>query len=908
MGESPADPPPHGDRTADDAATALLDLPMEAARGNGPVLRTRTHVVAIPDDGRSRRPTPAAVLAAYVAVLQRYTGARALVLAVDPAARRDDVGTPDAADESDRTGTGGVVHPAARRIRVTCAPRDTGARLVAEADRRLREAGGIPGSERPARHSAGFRVRRAQAGRAGPSRGADADSGAFGPTGTGAARSGRPGPVRTSDADAGGPGATGTSDADPGRPGPARTSDTDPARPGPARGAAELTLTLVRNPDRDAAHLEITHDADLIDADTAERFGRHVLRMLDGISRRPHTPVADLDLLGPDDHALLRAWGATPDIPDAPRPLGRLLADRAAATPDAVALAYRDEELTYGELDARADALAHRLLASGTTMGAVVGLCMPRCPELVVAMLAVHRAGAAALMLDPKAPDAYLGRFVEQAGARLVVTTNRFERTLPPEAQDVPVLAPAGRVPGPAAPERPLPEPGTDDPAFLVQTSGSTGTPKLVVVTHRGVAHAAMAQIRAHGVSAGERGGWTFPPQTNVSVSVVVWAHLIAGAPLHIAADEDLSTPEHLRDWLLSRGITQVFVVAPLAEALLGIAWPARTPLRTLLTGSDRVRRWAPAELPFEVGNWYGANEVNIVTSPLIPRERPITSHTATARDRTLPPPIGRPWPGARLYVLDRDLRLVPPGVVGELAVSGPEQARGYLTARQTAERFVPDPFADAPGGRLYLTGDLVRFRANGVLEHRGRADHQLKIAGMRVEVGEVEQALLAAEGVRAAAVAAPEDPRGVRRLVAYVVASDGLDTHALRGELARALPDHMVPQLFLRLAALPLNSGDKIDRNALPTPDWGPATDARPDAGEERTAVEEALVRVWEEILYREHLGVHDDFFLLGGESLSAGRAVRLITERLGVVLKVRALMLNPTPAELARELAHPA
>ncbi|MYW01556.1 non-ribosomal peptide synthetase, partial [Streptomyces sp. SID3343] len=696
-----------------------------------------------------------------------------------------------------------------------------------------------------------------------------------------------------------------------------RVRRAHPRRPVISRAPdAELTLTLVVDPGAAAPQLELTHDADLIDACTAERFGGHVLRMLDAITSLPHTPVADLAMLGPNDRALLRSWGTTPDIPDALRPVPRLPAEWAADTPEAIALVYGDQTLTYAELDARADLLAHRLVADGTAAGAVVGLCMPRCPELVVAMLAVHRAGAAALMLDPKAPDAYLGRFVEQAGARLVLTTSRFERTLPPEAKDVLVLAPTGLAPGPVAPEHPLPEPALDDPAFLVQTSGSTGTPKLVVVTHRAVAHSAFAQIRAHAVAAGERGGWTFPAQTNVSVTVVVWAYLVAGAPLHIARDEDLSSPERLRDWLLSEGITQVFVVAPLAEALVGIAWPARTPLRTLLTGSDRVRRWAPEELPFEVGNWYGANEVNIVTSPLIPRDRPITSHTATARDRTLPPPIGRPWPGARLYVLDGDLRPVAPGVVGELAVAGPEQARGYLTARQTAERFVPDPFGDVPGGRLYLTGDLVRFRADGILEHRGRADHQLKIAGMRVEVGEVEKALLAAPGVRAAAVAAPEDPQGTRRLVAYVVAGADTDTRALRRELARVLPDHMVPHVFVRLDALPLNSGDKIDRNALPVPDWAalaaPTTASGPAprtdderTNDERTPVEDALVRVWEEILGREHLGVDDDFFLLGGDSLSAGRAVRLIVERLGIPLKVRVLMLHPTPAELARELS---
>ncbi|MFE5328095.1 AMP-binding protein [Embleya sp. NPDC056575] len=863
MGDRPDHTLPVEDQTRG-APTTLLDLPMAAARGNGPVRRTHTHVV----DGRAGAPTgpatPATVLAAYLVVLHRYTGSRDPVVVVDAGTEARDAAGGSSETEGAVPPDGATARvvrgPCHRLIRCAWDPRDTGAALAAEVDRRLRAGAEAEAATDPAtRHSAAFRVRRA--------------------------RLGPPHPPGASQA------------------APPDASGLEPA---------ELTLTLVENPEPDAAHLEISHDADLIDVATAERFGRHVLRVLDGITGRPDTPVADLDPLGPDDHALLRAWGSTPDIPAAPHTIPRLLADRAAATPDAVALEYRGETVTHAELDARADALAHRLVAQGSSAGTVVALCMPRCPELVVAMLAVHRAGAAALMLDPRAPDAYLGRFLAQADARLVLTTSRFERTLPPQAEDALVLTPTGRVPGPAAPERPLPDPAPDDPAFLVQTSGSTGTPKLVVVTHRAATHSARAQIRAHGVAAGERGGWTFPPQTNVSVTVVVWAYLIAGAPLHIAADEDLSAPEHLRDWLLSRAITQVFVVAPLAEALVAIDWPARTPLRTLLTGSDRVRRWAPEELPFEVGNWYGANEVNIVTSPLIPRDRPITSHTATARDRTLPPPIGRPWPGARLYVLDGGLRLVPPGVVGELAVSGPEQARGYLTARQTAERFVPDPFGDVPGGRLYLTGDLVRFRADGVLEHRGRVDHQLKIAGLRVEVGEVEQALLAVEGVREAAVAAPEDPRGIRRLVACLVTDDDLDVPALRRELARTVPDHMVPQVFLRLDALPLNSGDKIDRNALPIPDWGRATgaaDGRDRAPtEERTAVEETLVRVWEEILDREHLGVHDDFFLLGGESLSAQRAVRLIGERLGVPLKVRALMLNPTPAELARELALPA
>lgn len=844
-------------------AAPLLEFPLEAPRGTPRAPRAVTRKVADPQGALARSPGRHALLAAYVATLRLYTGQRDLTVLVD-LDRRADAGQ-----------LGCWTEPAPLRLR--CEAGTRAAKLVAEVSRRLTRAergpvlvpeihtplaGAEP--ERPPRFTAAFSVLPA------------------GPPGTDL------GAVHV----------------------------VPPQRP-----ASEVRLTWDATGPR-GGHLEMTYDAALVADETAERFGRHVLAMLSQLLGHPQASLGDLPVLGAEDTATLREWGTAADIATPLRPVPLCVADRAREAGEATAVVHEGTTLTYRELDALADAFAHRLLRAGVRVGEAVALCMPRCPALLVAMVGVHRAGAAALMLDPKAPDAYLDRFLRLAEARLLVTTPDAARDLPSAGHAL-RLTERGEPAGTEAPQDPdgtgsarttLREPHLDDLAYLVQTSGSTGLPKLVAVTHRGVAHSAHAQAGVHGVHAAAQGGWTFPPQTNVSVTVVVWAFLITGATLHIASDERLADPERLRDWLIDSGVTQVFVVAPLAEALLGVEWPEQVPLRSLLTGSDRVRRWAPAKLPFEVGNWYGANEVNIVTSPLLPWERRITSHTATGADREVPPPIGRAWPGVRMHVLDPALRPVPPGVVGELAVSGPEQARGYLTARQTAERFVPDPFGPRPGGRLYLTGDLVRYRPDGALEHRGRADDQLKISGMRVELGEVEQALLGLPGVVSAAVAAPEDPRGTTRLVAYVTGEGAADTGGLRRAVAGRLPDHMVPHVVIRLERMPLNSGDKIDRRALPAPDWEELAASSPreagpgaDAAAPDSELEHTLIGVWEEVLDVSPLGVHANFFLLGGDSLRAARAVRLIGSRSEAAPKVRQLMLNPTPAELARELAAP-
>ena len=440
-----------------------------------------------------------------------------------------------------------------------------------------------------------------------------------------------------------------------------------------------------------------------------------------------------------------------------------------------------------------------------------------------------------------------------------------------------------------------FPEVGPEDLACLVQTSGSTGEPKLVLVPHRTWSYATATQQRLHAITRDERGAWLFPSHTNVSVSVVIWPFLAAGAHLSVPAQKAMDSPEELASWIRDQRITQFFAVAALAEALAKLDWPP-SPLRLMLTGSDRVREWGRPDLPFEIGNWYGANEVNIVTSSIVPWDRRITSATAGAADRTGPPPIGRGWPGVAWHVVDADDNPVPPGAVGELLVGGEQIAVGYHSPRKTAEKFLPDGQSRTPGARIYRTGDLVRVRPDGVFEHCGRIDEQVKIQGMRVEMAEVERALLACPGVKEAAAAAVDTPSGRAQLVGYIVAGEPVTDAELRRTLAEILPAHMVPVAFVRMQRLPRNRGDKIDRRALPGP--GTTTDGGDDGLTARVAA------VLGKVMKRDAYAPDDNFFLLGGDSLLATRAARELSQMVGRQVTVREILLYPTPHELSEFL----
>ncbi|MEU8207351.1 non-ribosomal peptide synthetase [Streptosporangium sp. NPDC049046] len=577
-----------------------------------------------------------------------------------------------------------------------------------------------------------------------------------------------------------------------------------------------------------------------------------------------------------------------------------LFEKKASEAPNRTALVSGAVLFTYRDLDARANGLARSLLRRGVGPETLVPLRLDRSPDLLVALLAVCKAGGAAVLLDPGWPEDRVAAVLD--GCPVVI--------------DGPLDAePSGESPGVPVHE--------DQLAYAVHTSGSTGRPKLVGVTHRAIAHRVATHAEAYRITPADRSSWLAPPASSVSV-VELWPYLCSGASVHVADAATAGSPPELRDWMVASGITRAYVNMPLAELLYGLPWPERTALRLMTVGSDAVRVWPSPDLPFEVAVEYGSAEANGVTSCLVPLEDRLTSVTADEAARRARPPIGRAWPDVGVPVLTSGLTPVAAGEVGELFVSGPELARGYLgEPARTAERFLPDP--SGGGDRVYRTGDLVLERPDGRLEHRGRVDQQVKIRGHRVEPAEVEAVLLEHPAVHECVVTGVPGPGGDLRLCAYVVrdgTADGTVRETWAGELraftSARLPAPMVPVAWTAMERLPLNSSNKVDRRALPAPSWGdPRGTDHPGAGAPREAappgdggheketdlVTAGVLELWEQALgARGALGDH--FIRSGGDSLSATRLVDRIGTRYGVRIRLRDFLRAPTPETLIRNI----
>ncbi|WP_414676466.1 amino acid adenylation domain-containing protein, partial [Longimicrobium sp.] len=584
-------------------------------------------------------------------------------------------------------------------------------------------------------------------------------------------------------------------------------------------------------------------------------------------------------------------WNRTSAEPATGACIHERFAGQAARTPGALAVVAGEDALTYRELDARATRLARRLVALGAGPEVRVGVCLERGVDAVVAILAVLKAGAAYLPLDPAYPADRLAYMLADSGAPLLVTRASLGGLLPAEGvRSVRVDADAAEIaaepevaPGMAA--------APENAAWVIYTSGSTGRPKGVVVTHANAANLLPRAVETFGAEPGDAVLQTASMSFDASL-LEVFVALLSGAALHVAGREVVLAPERLAALLREREIG-VWVSTPaLLDSLLEDDFPA---LRTISTGGERcsaetAARWSRGR---RLVNMYGPTETTIYT----------TAH-ACAPGVAEAPPIGRPVANARAYVLDAWGEPVPAGVPGELHVGGAGVARGYLgRAALTAERFVPDPFGGEAGGRLYRTGDRARWRADGELEFLGRTDAQVKIRGIRIEPGEVESALLEHPGVREAAVVAREAPSGIagdRRLVGYVVAAAGdpLSPAALREHLRARLPEHMVPSAVVQLESLPLTPSGKLDRKALPELEHAGEGDRYVAP---RTPTEEVLAGIWAEVLRLERVGIRDDFFALGGHSLLATRVVARLGAVLGVEIPLRALFEATTVAELA-------
>ncbi|MFF1922168.1 amino acid adenylation domain-containing protein [Streptomyces sp. NPDC058221] len=689
---------------------------------------------------------------------------------------------------------------------------------------------------------------------------------------------------------AGGPRPTGpTGAAGPSsRTDPARTTADTPIGAGGIRGYLEYAT-------------------DLFDAGTAHTLCTRFARILALAVSDPGRPISDLDPVAPGERDRLLAQGRGAERPLPSRTVPEAVRDRAATTPHAIAVRDAHTSLTYAELDARADALAHVLGERGAGREDRVAIAAPASVHTVVAMLAVLRAGAAYLPIDPQYPAARIRHMLDDARPVLLLTTSDVHAELPDGgvpwlALDDPAAALSAGHPG-SGPDTPRPA----DPAYVIYTSGSTGRPKGVVVSHAALANHMDWMARHLAITPEDR----VLARTSSSFDASVWElwlPLMNGAEVCVLPDGANTEPRTLVSWMSRFDVTVAqFVPSHLALVLTEAAHAAPLPaLRAVLCGGEPLPRALAddvAELwQAEVHNLYGPTEATIdVTAHRI--DVPANGAHAGSDTPYETVPIGRPVDTMRTYVLDGRLRPVPTGVTGELYLAGPNLARGYLhRPGLTADRFVADPFDDA-GGRMYRTGDLVRWSRQGLLDYVARADDQVKLRGFRVEPGEVEAALLARPGVTAACAVIRDDSSGGRRLVAYAVTGDpALRPVILRDALAESLPHYMVPGAVVVLDELPLLPNGKVDRRALPEPAHAP--DATTDGAGRRTLREDLLAGIFADVLRRPRVAPQESFFDLGGHSLLAMRVVSRVRAVLGAEIAVRTLFEHPTVAGLARVL----
>ncbi|MGV4926433.1 amino acid adenylation domain-containing protein [Streptomyces sp. BHT-5-2] len=679
--------------------------------------------------------------------------------------------------------------------------------------------------------------------------------------------------------------------------------DTSPL-PVPTRTAKyELALHLAGNRQRTEAW--VGYQTDVFDGRSAELIGERYLRLLSAALAAPDTPVSRLPVLGSEEERmLLTDWAGAPERaarPPVRERVDRLVERQARAHPDAVAVRSDEGTLTYAELDRAADLIAAGLRAAGAGPGTLVATCLPRGADLVTTQLGVLKSGAAYVSLDPAHPASRLTAILAEARPLLALTDPEHRAALECERVETLNSLRSGEDSADSADDPPVAPAGLDDLAYVMYTSGSTGRPKGVLVEHRALANLVTWHRAEFGIGPGDRGTLIAAPGFDASVWET-WSALTAGATLEVPAAETVLSPPELRSWLTERRITSAFLPTPLLERMTQDPWPAGSVLRSVLTGGDRLRGTGRHPLPFRLVNNYGPTESTVVaTSGTVP---------ADGGERDTLPGIGRPIAGAEVYVLDAELRPVPVGVPGELYLGGATLARGYLgQPALTADRFVPHPYSRVPGARLYRTGDLVRWRTDAGLDFLGRNDHQVKIRGIRVEPGEIENVLRAHPDVRDAVVTVVSpDGTAEPELAAYLVpvdASGTPDLAALHDHTTRHLPRHMHPRRYLLLPSVPLTANGKVDRTALA----GAARELAPPSAaahrRARTPLERLISDVWARALGHESFGTDDNFFDAGGHSLLLASVRDRLAAELGTPVRIADLYAYPTIATLARQLS---
>ena len=692
---------------------------------------------------------------------------------------------------------------------------------------------------------------------------------------------------------------------------PAALPSLDAVTVEPADGAVptlRFDLELSVKEHAEGLQCAFLYDEDLFDSAVISNMARQFVQLLQGIVADPACAVSRLPLLsGPERAEILRYRGGTAQCP-VPGTLHALVEAQAARRPDAIAVTGEGLALSYATLNARANQLAHRLRELGVGPDSIVAVCFERVPNLAAVLLGILKAGGAYLPIDLAYPRDRLKFMLEDAACHAVVVLEGLEDHLP-ETSGVPVVRvdAAWQSLASYAAENPVSGATVDSLAYVIYTSGSTGQPKGTLITHRNVVRLFTATEAWYGFD--ETDVWSMFHSYAFDFSVwEIWGALIYGGRLAVVPYITSRSPEQTAAFLAQEGVTVLnqtpSAFRQLSHAILRDVEPgAPWALRHVIFGGEALdiaglRAWFEryGDRTPRLVNMYGITETTVHVT-----YRPLTLADACSGAGSV---IGEPIPDLTLYVLDPAQQLAPIGVAGELYVGGPGLARGYLNRPElTAERFIADPFSDESGARLYRSGDLARRTSDGELEYLGRIDHQVKLRGFRVELGEIESALCQYPGVREATVLVREDTPGDQRLVAYVVSVNGFEPSEARKHLLGRLPEYMAPSAYVRLDALPLTPNGKVDRRALPAP-------AKDRADEEsyvapRNDAEQRLATIGASVLSVERLGVLDNFFELGGHSLLATQFVSRIREAFGVEVPLRVFFEAPTVAALADAIA---
>ena len=627
----------------------------------------------------------------------------------------------------------------------------------------------------------------------------------------------------------------------------------------------------------------------------------HWAALLEGIAANPDRVLGELPMLSEAERqTLLSAWNDTAMEIPAGVCTHELVAQVASSSPDATALGDRERTLSYAQLDSEANRLAHYLGDLGIRRGDLVAVCMPRTSELIVAELAILKAGAAYVPLDPEFPADRLRFMVEDCGASVLLSQTSLRDALPVEDDQngvgprvVFVDASADAI---ARQSDRAPDAGAtpEDLAYVIYTSGSTGRPKGTLITHSALLNLCLWHRRDFELSPDDRATQVAGPAFD-AFGWEVWPYFTCGASVRVVPPDVVASPKELRDWLVEQAITVSFLPTPLAERLLSLDWPDDPALRRLLVGGDRLHQAPPPELPFELVNNYGPTENTVVsTSGRV--------EASEGDDGGGAPPIGRPIANTQVYLLDQNLAPVPMGVLGELHVAGAGLSVGYHNRPDlTAEKFIRNPFSNDASARLYRTGDRARYRSDGSIEFHGRIDFQVKVRGYRIELGEIEGVLNLHPAVQESVVLAIEAGTTETQLVAYVVRSEETPTvEDFRTWLSTKLPEYMVPARFVWMKELPLTPNGKVDRRGLPDP-----TADRPELEAEFLApesdVEQTIAKVWREVLALDRVGRNDNFFDLGGHSLSMMKIFAVLRSAFARELVMVDLFAHPTVASLA-------